>query len=139
MSCYEQKRWDEAASLGASWARAEVANPGAWLSLGTALSMLSRNHEAQAALERTVELSPDDPRGLYQLGVVLARSGQGGQAAADDHRMCTALLSGPHPADDVVLEYLTSQHGWPESRTGWRSAAAPLQQRHCMRLRRLPC
>ena len=76
----EQKRWDEAASLGASWTRAEVANPGAWLSLGTALSMLSRNHEAQAALERTVELSPDDPRGLYQLGVVLARSGQGGRA-----------------------------------------------------------
>lgn len=76
----EQKRWDEAASLGATWTRAEVANPGAWLALGTALSMLSRNSEAQAALEKTIDIVPDDPRGLYQLGIVLARSGQGKRA-----------------------------------------------------------
>lgn len=76
----QQKRWDEAAALGATWTRAESANPGAWLSLGTALSMLSRDREALPALQRALELSPDDPRTLFQLGTVLARTGAASQA-----------------------------------------------------------
>lgn len=76
----EQKRWDEAAALGATWTREESANPGAWLSLGTALSMLSKNREALPALQKAYELSPDDPRTLFQLGTALARTGESNQA-----------------------------------------------------------
>lgn len=76
----EQQRWDEAAALGATWTRAESANPGAWLSLGTALSMLANNHDALPALRRALELSPDDPRTLFRLGIALARTGASSQA-----------------------------------------------------------
>ena len=76
----EQKRWDEAAALGATWTQAESANPGAWLSLGTALSMLAKNREALPALQKALELSPDDPRTLFQLGMALARTGEANQA-----------------------------------------------------------
>lgn len=76
----QRGRWDEAAALGFAWTRAESANPGAWLSLGTSLSMLSRDREALPALERAYELSPGDPRTLFQLGMALARTGATGQA-----------------------------------------------------------
>lgn len=76
----EQQRWDEAAVLGASWTKAESANPGAWLSFGTALSMLSRNREAVPALQKAVDLLPDDPKTLFQLGNALARTGEADQA-----------------------------------------------------------
>lgn len=78
----EKKRWDEAASLAAIWTRDEPANPGAWLALGTALSMVSRDRDALPALEKATDLGPSDPRALYMLGIVLARTGEAIRAEA---------------------------------------------------------
>lgn len=53
-----------------------------WKVLGAVLKMQARNDEALAALQRAVDLLPDDPQALANLGVALTEAGD--LAAAED-------------------------------------------------------
>lgn len=96
-------RSEEAVQLAKQTAKGS-SDAAIWLQLGDVLSQMERYHEAAAAYDRAIDLTPEDQRGwaLYlQRGSAYERDGQW-RKAEKDLRRAHALA----PEQAVVLNYL---------------------------------
>ncbi|ADL55129.1 tetratricopeptide repeat protein [Gallionella capsiferriformans] len=105
---FGKRQYAESAELARKMTLRYPAHEFGWKALGAALKQLGRTEEALAAMQRSVELSPDDVEVNYNLGVVLQEAGRLDEAEQSYRRAVAlnAAYADAHCNLGVVLQEL---------------------------------